>query len=68
MSLVKEIIAQVKQRDPDEPEFRQAVIEVMESLETTAEKHPEFVKAGIFRRIIEPDRTVIFRVTRVKYR
>ncbi len=62
MSLVKEIIAQVKQRDPDEPEFRQAVIEVMESLETTAEKHPEFVKAGIFRRIIEPDRTVIFRV------
>ncbi len=33
MSLVKEIIAKVKQRDPEEPEFRQAVIEVMESLE-----------------------------------
>jgi len=62
MSLVKEIIAKVKQRDPNEPEFRQAVIEVMESLETTANKHPEFVKAGIFERIVEPDRTIIFRV------
>jgi len=62
MPLVKEIIAKVKQRDPEEPEFRQAVIEVMESLETVAEKHSEFVKAGIFERIVEPDRTIIFRV------
>jgi len=62
MSLVKEIIAKVKQRDPEEPEFRQAVIEVMESLETVAEKHSEFVKAAIFERIVEPDRTIIFRV------
>lgn len=62
MSLVKEIIEKVKQRDPEEPEFRQAVIEVMESLEAVAEKHSEFVKAGIFERIVEPDRSIIFRV------
>ena len=62
MSLVSEIIEKVKQRDPREPEFHQAVAEVMESLEPTVEKHPEFVKAAIYERIVEPDRTVIFRV------
>ncbi|MDD3473909.1 MAG: NADP-specific glutamate dehydrogenase, partial [Syntrophaceae bacterium] len=62
MSLIEEIIAQVKHRDPEEPEFLQAVVEVMESLEIVAERHPEFVKAGIFQRIVEPDRTIVFRV------
>src|SRR5512136_3201550 len=62
MSLVKEIIAKVKQRDPQENEFHQAVTEVMESLEPTVDKHPEFVKAAIYERIVEPDRTVVFRV------
>ena len=62
MSLIEEIIAQVKHRDPEEPEFLQAVVEVMESLEVVAERHPEFVKAGIFQRIVEPDRTIVFRV------
>jgi glutamate dehydrogenase (NADP+) len=62
MSLVKEIIAKVKQRDPQEYEFHQAVTEVMESLENTVDKHPEFVKAGIYERIVEPDRTIMFRV------
>lgn len=62
MSLVQEIIEKVKQRDPREPEFHQAVTEVMESLEPTVEKHPEFVRAKIYERIVEPDRTVIFRV------
>lgn len=62
MSAVKDAIAKVKQRDPNEPEFHQAVEEVMESLEPTEKKHPEFVKAKIYERIIEPDRTIIFRV------
>jgi len=62
MSLIEEIIAQVKHRDPEEPEFLQAVVEVMESLEVVAERHPEFVKAGIFQGIVEPDRTIVFRV------
>ena len=62
MSVIKDVIAKVKQMDPSQPEFHQAVEEVMETLEPTVEKHPEFVKANIYERIVEPERTVIFRV------
>ncbi|HPB15116.1 MAG TPA: NADP-specific glutamate dehydrogenase [Smithellaceae bacterium] len=62
MSAIKEVIAKVKQTDPDQPEFHQAVEEVMETLEPTVKKHPEFVKANIYERIVEPERAVIFRV------
>ncbi|MDD5009727.1 MAG: NADP-specific glutamate dehydrogenase [Syntrophorhabdaceae bacterium] len=62
MSVINDVIAKVKQQDPNEPEFHQAVHEVMETLEPTVKKHPEFVKAGIYERIVEPDRTIIFRV------
>jgi glutamate dehydrogenase (NADP+) len=46
VSVIKDVIAKVKQLDPDQKEFHQAVTEVMETLEPTAERHPEFVKAG----------------------
>ncbi len=62
MSLTNEIIEKVKVKNPAEGEFHQAVEEVMESLEPTVEKHPEFVKAGIYDRIVEPDRAILFRV------
>jgi glutamate dehydrogenase (NADP+) len=62
MSLTKDVIEKVKAKNPAEPEFHQAVDEVMESLEPTVEKHPEFVKAGIYDRIVEPDRAILFRV------
>lgn len=62
MSVIKNVIDKVKQVDPGQKEFHQAVIEVMETLEPTAERHPEFVKAGIYERIVEPERTVMFRV------
>jgi glutamate dehydrogenase (NADP+) len=62
MSLISELIEQVRVKNPAEPEFHQAVEEVMESLEPTVEKHPEFVKAGIYQRIVEPDRAILFRV------
>jgi len=62
MSLTKEIIEKTKAKNPAEPEFHQAVEEVMETLEPTVEKHPEFVKAGIYDRIVEPDRAILFRV------
>lgn len=52
----------VIKRNPNEPEFHQAVKEVLESLEPVAQKHPEWVKAGIFDRIVEPERQIIFRV------
>ncbi|MRR14819.1 MAG: NADP-specific glutamate dehydrogenase [Deltaproteobacteria bacterium] len=62
MSVIKDVIAKVKQTDPDQPEFHQAVQEVMETLEPTVKKHPEFVKANIYERIIEPERALLFRV------
>ena len=62
MGAIQDVIEKVKQRDPNEPEFHQAIKEVMETLVPTVKKHPEFVKAKIYDRIIEPDRTVIFRV------
>ncbi len=62
MSLINEIIEKVKKQDPDQKEFHQAVQEVMETLEPTIKKHPEFVKANIYERIVEPDRTLMFRV------
>ena len=62
MSVIKDVIAKAKQTDPDQPEFHQAVEEVLETLEPTTKRHPEFVKANIYERIIEPERTVIFRV------
>ncbi len=62
MSLTNDVFESVKAKNPAEPEFHQAVEEVMESLEPTVEKHPEFVKAGIYHRIVEPDRAILFRV------
>ena len=62
MSVIKDVIAKAKQTDPDQPEFHQAVEEVLETLEPTTKRHPEFVKANIYERIIEPERSVIFRV------
>jgi len=56
------IYEQVVKRDPHEPEFLQAVKEVLESLEPVAEKYPQFLEAGIFERIVEPERVIMFRV------
>jgi glutamate dehydrogenase (NADP+) len=62
MSVITNVIDKVKQLDPGEHEFHQAVTEVMETLEPTVERHPEFVRANIYERVVEPERTVIFRV------
>jgi len=62
MSIIKEVISKVKQTDPDQPEYHQAVQEVLTTLEPTVKRHPEFVKANIYERIVEPERSVIFRV------
>ncbi|NLU52529.1 MAG: NADP-specific glutamate dehydrogenase [Clostridiaceae bacterium] len=62
MKILAGVYEQVVKRNPGEPEFHQAVKEVLESLEPVAEKHPEYVKAGIFDRIVEPERQIIFRV------
>ena len=57
-----ELMETVKKRNPGEPEFHQAVQEVLESLEPVIEKHPEYIKAGVIDSIVEPERVIKFRV------
>src|SRR6187431_3821044 len=59
---VTELIARMKTKNPAEPEFHQAVQEVAESLTLVLERHPEYRKAKIIERIIEPERVIMFRV------
>lgn len=62
MSYIDDVIEQVKQKNPHEPEFIQAVTEVLTSLKPVIDAHPEYQKAGLLERIVEPERVVIFRV------
>ncbi len=62
MSYVDRVLETVKKRNPGEPEFHQAVEEVLESLKPVVAKHSEFEDAGILERIVEPERQIIFRV------
>ena len=57
-----DLIAEVKTKNPAEPEFHQAVQEVAESLSLVLERHPEYRTARILERIIEPERVIMFRV------
>ncbi|MHA1738185.1 MAG: NADP-specific glutamate dehydrogenase [Candidatus Heimdallarchaeota archaeon] len=56
------IYKQVMERNRNEPEFHQAVKEVLDSIEPALEKYPKFVEAGIVERIVEPERVIHFRV------
>ncbi len=62
MSYVKEQLANVIQQNPSQPEFIQAVTEVLTSLAPVIEQNPQYQKAGILERLTEPDRQVKFRV------
>jgi glutamate dehydrogenase (NADP+) len=59
---VATLMADVKAKNPAEPEFHQAVQEVVESLTLVLDKHPEYRKSKILERIIEPERVIMFRV------
>ena len=59
---VDELMAQVKAKNPAQPEFHQAVEEVAESLDLVLERHPEYRSAKILERIVEPERVLMFRV------
>ncbi|MCD4824690.1 MAG: NADP-specific glutamate dehydrogenase [Phycisphaerae bacterium] len=61
-SFVNDVMETVVARNPGEPEFHQAVLEVAESVAVVVEKAPRFAKAKIIERIIEPERQFIFRV------
>ncbi len=57
-----EFIVQLKAKNPAEPEFHNAVHEVVQSLELILDRHPEFRKAKILERMVEPERVIMFRV------
>lgn len=59
---VRQVLAEVKAKNPAEPEFHQAVEEVMESLDVVLQKHPEYISSNILRRMVEPERVIMFRV------
>ena len=59
---VSKLLAQVKAKNPNEPEFHQAVEEIVDSLELVLERHPEYRSAKILERIVEPERVIMFRV------
>ena len=59
---LNELMETVKKRNPGEPEFHQAVQEVLESLEPVVEKRPDFIEKGVLESIVEPERIIKFRV------
>ena len=58
----QEFMAKVEAKNPGEPEFIQAVSEVVESIWDVYESNPRFVKANVLERLVEPERVIIFRV------
>lgn len=62
MSYVNDVMNLVIQRNPAEPEFHQAVKEVLDALEPVVERHPKYSDNSILERLTEPERVVMFRV------
>ncbi len=59
---LENLMETVVKRNPAEPEFHQAVREVLESLEPVIEAHPEYIKTGVIDSLVEPERLIYFRV------
>ena len=62
LQYLNELMETVKRRNPGEPEFHQAVLEVLESLEPVLEQSPEYIESGVLERLVEPERIIKFRV------
>ncbi|MBQ2737523.1 MAG: NADP-specific glutamate dehydrogenase, partial [Clostridia bacterium] len=59
---LNDLMARVERRNPGEPEFHQTVREVLESIEPVLEQRPQYIKAGVIERLVEPERIIKFRV------
>ena len=62
MKYVERVLNELKAHNPNEPEFHQAATEILTTLEPVVEKHPEYEKAGLLERFVEPERVILFRV------
>jgi len=63
MTYVNDVISQVIKRNPNEPEFHQAIKEVLPSIEPFIDENPEIKNTGLLERFVEPERQIIFRVS-----
>lgn len=62
MTYVERVLKELKERNPGEREFHQAATEILLTLEPVFEHHPEYEKAGLLERFVEPERAILFRV------
>ena len=62
MSYVQRVLDELKAKNADQPEFIQTATEVLTSLIPVIEKHPEYEKAALLERLVEPERQIMFRV------
>ena len=62
MNYSERVIAGLKERYADQPEFIQAAEEVLATLQPALDAHPEYEAAGLLERLVEPERVIIFRV------
>lgn len=62
MSYTMRVLEQTKTRNPNEAEFHQALTEILTTLQPFVDANPKYEKAGILERLVEPERTIIFRV------
>ena len=62
MNYVEKVLRNLKKQNPNEPEFHQAATEILTTLAPVVEKHPEYEKAGLLERFVEPERVIMFRV------
>ena len=62
MSYIQKVFDELKVKNADQPEFLQTAEEVLSSLEPVIAQHPEYEKAGLLERLVEPERQIMFRV------
>lgn len=62
MTYVEQVLENLKKQNPNEPEFHQAATEILTTLAPVVEAHPEYEKAGLLERFVEPERVIMFRV------
>ena len=61
-SYCQSVLENLKIKNPNEPEFHQAATEILESISPVFDKHPEYEKAALLERFVEPERVIMFRV------
>ena len=59
---VQRVLQDLKDRNPNQPEFHQAATEILSSLSVVFDKHPEYEKSGLLEMLVEPERVIMFRV------